>query len=117
MGVSIPQTVDVPAKDTIAKPEPSKPHTHGSRRGGGQGVAAKETRKTSTNRSGTKTAKILRLLRRPHGASLRELTKATDWQPHSVRGFLSGTVKGKMRLKIASVKRDDGERAYYLSST
>jgi len=114
MSVSIPQTVDVPAKDTIAKPEASKPHTHGSRRGGGQAAAAKK--KVSARPSGTKTDKLLRLLRRPDGASLRELTKATGWQPHSVRGFLSGTVKAKMRLKITSVKRDDGERAYHLSS-
>jgi Protein of unknown function (DUF3489) len=31
---------------------------------------------------------------------------------HSVRGFLSGAVKAKMRLKITSIKREDGERAY-----
>ena len=67
-------------------------------------------------RRGTKTAKILALLRRPAGASLPELRKATGWQPHSVRGFLSGAVKKKMGLHIDSVARDDGERAYRLAS-
>ena len=66
-------------------------------------------------RRGTKAGKILQLLRRPQGASLAELTKATKWQAHSVRGFLS-VMKGKMRLKISSTKRDDGQRAYYISA-
>ena len=77
--------------------------------------AAPTTRKNaaaSPVRRGTKTAKILQMLQRPDGASLTELTKATKWQAHSVRGFLSGAVKGKLRLKIKSTKRDDGTRAY-----
>jgi len=52
----------------------------------------------------------------PEFASLEELRKATGWQSHSVRGFLSGTVKKKMGLGIDSVSRDDGERAYRLAS-
>jgi len=67
-------------------------------------------------RRGTKTAKILALLRRPAGASLSELRKATGWQAHSVRGFLSGAVKKKMGLHIDSVARDDGERVYRVAS-
>jgi hypothetical protein len=67
-------------------------------------------------RRGTKTAKILAMLRRPVGASLAELRKATGWQPHSVRGFLSGAVKKKLGLRIDSVSRDDGERAYRVAS-
>jgi len=67
-------------------------------------------------RSRAKTAKVLRLLARPNGASLAELTKATGWQTHSVRGFLSGAIKRKMCLKLASLKRADGLRAYHLRS-
>jgi hypothetical protein len=38
--------------------------------------------------------------------------KATGWQPHSVRGFISGTVGKKMGLTVVSVKGEDGERNY-----
>jgi hypothetical protein len=74
------------------------------------------TKPSAAVRRGTKTAKILALLRRPTGASLPELRKATGWQPHSVRGFLSGAVKKKMGLHIDSVARDDGDRAYRVAS-
>jgi hypothetical protein len=47
-------------------------------------------------RDGSKTATILELLKRPGGVTAKELLKATGWQPHSLRGFLSGTV-GKKR--------------------
>ena len=53
---------------------------------------------------------------RPDGASLKDLMKATSWQPHSVRGFLSGTVGKKMKTPVESFKRSDGARAYRISS-
>ena len=71
--------------------------------------------KTIAARRGSKTAKILALLRRPGGASLDQPKKATGWQAHSVRGFLSGALKKKMGLRIDSAKRD-GERTYRLAS-
>ena len=43
-------------------------------------------------------------VRRPDGATLKELMKATSWQPHSVRGFLSGTIGKNMGLKVTSTK-------------
>jgi len=63
-------------------------------------------------RAGSKTAKILDLLKRPGGATAKELMKATGWQPHSVRGFLSGTVGKTMGLTVTSTKVEDGERRY-----
>lgn len=63
-------------------------------------------------REGSKTAKVLDLLKRAKGATLKELMKATGWQAHSVRGFLSGAVGKKLGLSVASVKGDDGERTY-----
>jgi hypothetical protein len=68
--------------------------------------------KASGPREGSKTEAILALLKRPDGATLQELMKATSWQPHSVRGFLSATVGKKMGLAVESVKGEDGERRY-----
>jgi len=63
-------------------------------------------------RDGSKAAKVLDLLKRPGGATSKELMKATGWQPHSVRGFLSGTVGKKLGLTVVSTKAEDGERTY-----
>ena len=55
---------------------------------------------------------MLELIRCPDGASLKEIQDATEWQAHSVRGFISGSLGKKMGLVIESFKRVDGERAY-----
>jgi hypothetical protein len=47
---------------------------------------------------------ILALLRRPGGARLDVLVKETGWQKHSVRGFLAGTVRKKLKLPLLSEK-------------
>jgi len=74
--------------------------------------AAKAAKKATAAREGSKTKKVLELLQRPAGVTAKELMKVTGWQPHSVRGFLSGTVGKKMGLTVESTKRDDGERLY-----
>jgi hypothetical protein len=38
--------------------------------------------------------------------------KATEWQAHSVRGFLSGTLRKKLGLVIDAANGEDGERTY-----
>jgi len=60
----------------------------------------------------SKTATCLDLLRRADGASLQELMAATSWQAHSVRGFLSGTVRKKMGLDLNLASEDGGPRRY-----
>ena len=64
----------------------------------------------------TKTDKILNLLRRQKGATIADLCKATDWQAHSVRGFLSGTVRKRMELDLVVEKDANGLRRYRLAS-
>jgi uncharacterized protein DUF3489 len=60
----------------------------------------------------SKTAQVLDRLKRSGGATLKELMKATGWQAHSVRGFLSGTLGKKMGLTVTSTKAADEERRY-----
>ena len=38
--------------------------------------------------------------------------RATDWQQHSIRGFLAGTVKRKLGLELRSSKPDGEDRRY-----
>jgi len=63
-------------------------------------------------REGSKTETILEMLKRPEGATAEDLLKATGWQPHSLRGFISGTLGKKMGLTVTSTKGEDGERSY-----
>jgi Protein of unknown function (DUF3489) len=66
---------------------------------------------TSAPHAESKGAKILELIGRPKGATLAEIVKATDWQKHSIRGFLSTAAK-KHGLKIESTKTEAGDRVY-----
>jgi hypothetical protein len=65
---------------------------------------------------GSKTATCLAMLRQSHGVSLQQLIQATGWQAHSVRGFLSGTVRKKMGLALESVEAPDGVRRYRVAA-
>ena len=76
---------------------------------------AKNTNPATGARQGSKTERVLNLLKRSGGASLKDIMKATEWQAHSVRGFLSGTIGKKMALKLESIKREDGKRLYSLA--
>jgi hypothetical protein len=63
----------------------------------------------------TKSALIVGLLKRKSGASLEELQRSSGWQAHSVRGFLSGTLKKRMGLMVTSSVTDRGVRRYRLT--
>jgi hypothetical protein len=60
----------------------------------------------------TKQERVLTLLSQPEGASIEEMVQATDWQQHSVHGFLAGTVKRKLGFPLTSFKPNDGARRY-----
>jgi len=62
-----------------------------------------------------KTTQMIELLKRPDGATLQELTSASGWQSHSVRGFLSAALGKRMGLKVNSKKGDDGQRVYRIA--
>jgi hypothetical protein len=65
-------------------------------------------------REGSKAAQVYGLLCRPEGATLREIQQATGWQPHSVRGFLSASIRKQGRT-VRSFQRA-GERVYRVKS-
>jgi hypothetical protein len=67
---------------------------------------------SSTRKQATKAERILALLRRSQGATIAELTKSTGWQAHSIRGFMSGSLKRKMKLKLKSERPEGKERRY-----
>jgi hypothetical protein len=60
----------------------------------------------------TKQDRMLTLLSRPEGASIEEMMQATDWQQHSVRGFLAGTVKKKLGFSLTTSKTAGDVRRY-----
>jgi hypothetical protein len=115
-------TAQEPKATTKANTRAQKPHVAPSkRRSGKKTTSAKkgakapkkaESAKAEGAREGSKTEKVLDLLKRAGGASLKDIMKATNWQPHSVRGFLSGTIGKKMGLKVESTKTESGERIY-----
>jgi len=78
-----------------AKPKKARPATKTSK-------APKAAKPLAAGvREGSKTVTILDLLKRPGGATLLEIVKASGgWQPHSVRGFLSGKVGKKLGLAV-----------------
>jgi Protein of unknown function (DUF3489) len=76
------------AAPSSIRPKPSKAGQKGNR------VAAVQ--------SGTKQSAAIEMLRSPNGATIAALTKATGWQSHSVRGFLAGVVRKRLKLDLES---------------
>ena len=75
--------------------------------------AAKPARskEASAPRADSKGARIIDMIGRAKGATLAEIMKATDWQAHSVRGFISIAAK-KHSINIESSKNEAGDRVY-----
>src|SRR5467141_2863424 len=69
----------------------------------------------SATRPGTKHDRIITMLRAPAGATIASLVAATQWQQHSVRGFLAGVVRKKLGLNLVSEQTDKG-RLYRITN-
>jgi hypothetical protein len=77
-----------------------------------KGRAAKSKKaETGKPREGTHKAAVIAMLRGKGGATLEEIVKATNWQKHTVRGFIS-ILGSKGGMKVTSTRRQDGARVY-----
>src|SRR5215470_9682607 len=62
----------------------------------------------------SKQDEVITMLRRPEGATVDEVARATGWQRHTVRGVFSGTLKKKLGLVLATAKEERG-RVYHIN--
>jgi Protein of unknown function (DUF3489) len=67
-------------------------------------------------RPDTKHARIIAMLKKPAGTTIAAIMAATDWQQHSVRGFLAGVVRKKLGLNLVSDQTDKG-RVYRIKDS
>jgi hypothetical protein len=102
--------------DAPAEPEPTTKATAGKKAPKAAAAAkpakaAEPAAEPKAPREGTKKAQAIKMLSRKNGASNPELQEAMGWQPHTVRGFIAGTLK-KAGIATESFKRANGEHAY-----
>jgi outer membrane biosynthesis protein TonB len=96
------------ATKKAAKPAP-KQQTNAA------GKPASKPKAAAVPREFSKKQIVLDLLSRKDGATMAEIAKATNWQNHSIRGFVSGTLMKKMDLPVESFKNAGGERCYKIA--
>ena len=97
------------AKKNLTGPRPPDRATKSSQ----PNTGASKTRKTDPN---SKQSRVIAMLQSPAGATIAAMVKATGWQQHSVRGFLAGVVRKRLKLKLDSAKGVDRTRIYRLAS-
>ena len=80
-------------------------------------VPSRASKKLVSNvgRANSKQAKVIALLKRPGGATLDALVKATGWQRHTVRGAIAGALKKRLKLKVIATKSEGGVRSYRIA--
>jgi hypothetical protein len=97
------------------KPSVAKPARTAALKGRGLEKKALRDRSRAVRRDSTKTERVIALLKRPAGATLKAILALTGWQAHSVRGFISAQLTKRMGFRIDSFKRN-GERVYQICS-
>ena len=95
-----------PAVETADAVKPSRLRRHRSKP---VNTGHKETKTNS------KQARVLALLSGPTGTTIAAIMQTTGWQQHSVRGFLAGVVRKRLKLKLGS-KKVDGNRVYQIAN-
>jgi predicted ArsR family transcriptional regulator len=92
------------------KPQPKKRSRRAKRKPSGSKANGRTS--PAAVRPGTKQALLIDLLTRKKGATIEEIVEATGWQPHSVRGAISGALKKKLGLAVTSEKVQARGRVY-----
>ena len=77
-------------------------------------AAAKPLQRTKEAATGSKQARVIAMLQSQAGAPIAAMMNATGWRPHSVRGFLAGVVRKRLKLKLTSTKIA-GTRVYQIT--
>ncbi|MGB6537622.1 MAG: DUF3489 domain-containing protein [Xanthobacteraceae bacterium] len=103
------------AKPVAAGPKAAKPTSAASVPSGAAAKASDSTSKPNKSNSGSKQSRVLSMLRSPAGTTIAAMMLTTGWQQHSVRGFLAGVVRKRLKLKLTS-KKVDGTRIYQIAS-
>lgn len=67
-------------------------------------------------RKGGKQAMLIEMLKTPEGVTIQQIVEATGWQPHTVRGAISGALKKKLGLEVTSEKVEGRGRVYTLAT-
>ena len=104
----MPKLTDTQRSASDARP---KKHKSSTRRSGSARQGKTDASPVDV-RPGTKQALLIDLLRRKHGATIDEIVDTIGWQPHSVRGAISGTLEKKLGLTVERAVVDDRGRVY-----
>jgi hypothetical protein len=104
-----------PATKKAAKAAPKKQAAAKEKAPSKKAAKAAAKPEKAQPREGSKKQIVLDLMRRKDGATMAEIAKATGWQNHSIRGFVSGALMKKMDLPVESFKNEAGERTYRLA--